>query len=493
MLGLMQQSGSSFFPFGNKATQEILDYVPVAVMLCSLPDFRICYANPRSVELLGSIRHLLTIDPQAIVGTSIDVFHKAPERQRALLSNPANLPFSTQIALGDEVLDLTITAVHEGGAYTKAMLTWNVVTARVRADRETRRLLRMLDEMPTAVMVCDPADDFRITYMNQTSRRTLKAVEQHLPVPVDGIVGQSVDIFHRNPSHQRRILSDPSRLPFQADIRLGPEVLNLRVSAIHGENGAYVAAMLTWSIVTAGVRLTEYVATVADEMGSAANRMHEAARDMARSVRVADEMAFAASSAVEEIEASAGEISRQMASAASAAATAVQETESSERLVGSLSDNAQSIGTIVQTIKRIAAQTHLLALNATIEAARAGAAGKGFTVVAGEVKALATQTAAATEQIAAEVEAIQTATGSAVGAFLRVGQVIRQINEASLTVSSAMEEQAAAAKEIVRSVAGVNDATRATENAATTVLTLSSQVHDHPEKLKEGMRSFARS
>jgi len=493
MFGFTLQTGNSFFPFGNRNPFEILDHVPVAVILCNVGDFRISYANPRSLELLGSIRHLTGIEPEMIVGTSIDVFHKNPQHQRRLLSDPGNLPFSTQINLGDEVLDLHITPVYEGGVYAKAMLTWNVVTARVKADREARRLLRMLDEMPTAVMVCDPADDFRITYMNQTSRRTLKAVEQYLPVPVDRIVGQSVDIFHRHPEHQRRILSDPARLPFEADIRLGPEVLNLRVSAINDENGRSVAIMLTWSIVTATTRLAEYVTTVADEMGDAADRMHESAQTMARSVKTADAMACAASAAVEEIETSAGEISRQMNAAASAAATAVHETESSERLIGSLSDNAQSIGKIVQTIKRIAAQTHLLALNATIEAARAGAAGKGFTVVAGEVKILANQTAAATEQIAAQVEAIQSATGNAVSAFLRIGQVIRQINEASLTVSSAMEEQAAAAKEIVRSVAGVNDATRVTETAAATVLSLSSQVHGHPEKLKKGIRAYARS
>jgi len=120
--------------------------------------------------------------------------------------------------------------------------------------------------------------------------------------------------------------------------------------------------------------------------------------------------------------------------------------------VKSLAEAAAKIGDVVRLINDIAGQTNLLALNATIEAARAGEAGKGFAVVASEVKTLATQTARATEEIAAQVRAIQDATQSSVLAIQGIAQTINRVNEISTAIASAVEEQGAATQEISRNV-----------------------------------------
>jgi methyl-accepting chemotaxis protein len=120
--------------------------------------------------------------------------------------------------------------------------------------------------------------------------------------------------------------------------------------------------------------------------------------------------------------------------------------------VGELSAAAARIGDVVRLINDIAGQTNLLALNATIEAARAGEAGKGFAVVASEVKNLASQTAKATEEIGAQINAMQAATGGAVDAIRAIGGRIDQISGLASAVAAAVEQQGAATAEIARSV-----------------------------------------
>ena len=124
-----------------------------------------------------------------------------------------------------------------------------------------------------------------------------------------------------------------------------------------------------------------------------------------------------------------------------------------------LADAAQKIGDVLKMIQAVAAQTNLLALNATIEAARAGKAGKGFAVVAGEVKALASQTATATEEISGQIHAIQDATRDAVAAIERIGATISKISEISTTVASAVEQQDATTREMAQYVTTVAQST----------------------------------
>ncbi len=201
-------------------------------------------------------------------------------------------------------------------------------------------------------------------------------------------------------------------------------------------------------------------------VGSAATQMKASAQSMssvseetsrqATAVAAASEQASAnvqtVASASEELAASVDEIGRQVAEAAQVASRAADEADHNKELVEGLAASANKIGEVISLINDIASQTNLLALNATIEAARAGDAGKGFAVVANEVKALANQTAKATDEIARQIEGVQVATKEAVTAIDAITLTIRRVNEISSAIASAVEEQNAATREIARNV-----------------------------------------
>ena len=157
-------------------------------------------------------------------------------------------------------------------------------------------------------------------------------------------------------------------------------------------------------------------------------------------------------SATEELSASIREIGDRVAESAKIAGKAVADAKDTDATVQALATGAQKIGEVVTLIQDIASQTNLLALNATIEAARAGDAGKGFAVVASEVKALATQTGKATEEIGAQIAHIQEATKHAVAAIGSIAETIGRVNEVSTAIASAVEQQASATQEIARNV-----------------------------------------
>ncbi len=129
--------------------------------------------------------------------------------------------------------------------------------SRARA-REQARLLDMIEDMPVAVMTVD-LRDWTINYANAYSKRLLDRIEDLLPIKSDTLIGTSVDVFHRNPEHQRAILSDPSKLPHNARIKLGDEVLELNISAVMDKSGAYLGPMVTWDIVTKEVEAEERI------------------------------------------------------------------------------------------------------------------------------------------------------------------------------------------------------------------------------------------
>jgi methyl-accepting chemotaxis protein len=186
---------------------------------------------------------------------------------------------------------------------------------------------------------------------------------------------------------------------------------------------------------------------------------------------------------------------------------AVVEAGATAQIVGELREAATKVGNIVEMISTIAGQTNLLALNATIEAARAGEAGRGFAVVASEVKALADQTARATGEISSQIASIQASTTQAVQAIGGITERIRQMSDVAGLISSAVDQQGAATREILGSVgqasAGTGQVTanitevaqvaEETEAAATKVLTSSSELVRDAEHLQGQVESFLRN
>ncbi len=176
------------------------------------------------------------------------------------------------------------------------------------------------------------------------------------------------------------------------------------------------------------------------------------------------------SAAAEELSSSISEISRQVAQTTQIVARATEGAQTSNSKVASLANAASRIGEVVTLIQAIAEQTNLLALNATIEAARAGEAGRGFAVVAAEVKELATQTSKATEEIGAQITAIQAETKGAVEAIGAIALTMEDVNRYTGAIAAAVEEQGAATAEISRNVA---QAANGTELVASNVSGLS--------------------
>ncbi|MDP0928750.1 EAL domain-containing protein [Paracoccus onubensis] len=131
----------------------------------------------------------------------------------------------------------------------------------------------MIDNIPLAVMTVDPVT-YKIDYVNKTSKELVRSIEHLLPIKTDDLVGSSIDVFHENPERQRQILRDPANLPFNARISLGPELLDLKISAITADDGSFLGPMLTWAIVTQKVAAKEKIRQLAhyDTLTGLANR-----------------------------------------------------------------------------------------------------------------------------------------------------------------------------------------------------------------------------
>ncbi len=150
----------------------------------------------------------------------------------------------------------------------------NAQTEARRREEAQTRLLRMIDDMPVAVMTVEP-DTLNINYANETSKRLICLIEHLLPIKADALLGTSIDVFHKHPAHQRRLLANPANLPHNARINLGSEVLDLKVSAIMADDGSYLGPMLTWAIVTKEVEAERRIRQLAhyDTLTGLANRI----------------------------------------------------------------------------------------------------------------------------------------------------------------------------------------------------------------------------
>jgi methyl-accepting chemotaxis protein len=219
--------------------------------------------------------------------------------------------------------------------------------------------------------------------------------------------------------------------------------------------------------------IVDTVSAASTELEAAAGTLTKTAevtQELSGAVAAASEQASAnvqsVASATEEMTSSVNEISRQVQESSRIANDAVKQAQQTDSRINALSQAAGRIGDVVKLITAIAEQTNLLALNATIEAARAGEAGRGFAVVASEVKQLASQTAKATDEISTQIAGMQTATQESVAAIKEIGGTIGRISQIASTIAAAVEEQGAATQEIARNV---GEAAKGTQQVASNI------------------------
>jgi methyl-accepting chemotaxis protein len=269
-----------------------------------------------------------------------------------------------------------------------------------------------------------------------------------------GAMAQSVQVFKDNMIEAGRLRGEQDQLKKQAETERAGLLSKMADDFEHGVRDALDA------LAGAAVHLR----TTSNGMSGTAEEASDQATKVAAVAEQASANVQTVAAATEELSSSVSEIGRQVAQSTRIAGQAVDEANRTNITVQGLSAAAQKIGDVIQLISDIASQTNLLALNATIEAARAGEAGKGFAVVASEVKSLASQTAKATEEISAQVAAMQEATTEAVRAIQNIGGTIGSINEITTAIAAAVEEQGSATQEIARNVQETARGTSALSN-----------------------------
>ncbi|MGB6292673.1 MAG: methyl-accepting chemotaxis protein [Vibrio anguillarum] len=244
----------------NQQLLSALNAAKTALMMINR-DFQITYLNKQSLILLKQHEVLFQsvwpgfkAEESSLIGYCIDGFHVNPQHQRQMLSNPANLPFTTMITIKGVKIELNVGAIiDEDGIYIGNTLEWRDVTQEIAREQEIGRLASAVEGMTTNLMMADK--EGIIQYLNPSLTKLMRTRESELRTvltsfDVNNLVGQNIDIFHKNPGHQRSIIANPDRLPFSSNIKVGALQFNLTCIAMHNHKGEYIGPALQWIDIT---------------------------------------------------------------------------------------------------------------------------------------------------------------------------------------------------------------------------------------------------
>lgn len=240
-----------------QGAKSCLDGLQLNIFLAD-KDFNLIYMNDLARKSMNAIEPEIQkefgLRVDDLLGGSIHRFHKDPKSVEDILNNPVALPHEAEYSFGDVVINCKINGVWDGNGEKQGfVVNWEEVSEAKKQELDSARINSMMESAPFNILFCDR--NLVLQYANPASLKTLKTLEQYLPVRVDELVGKSIDIFHKNPSHQRKLLSDHRNLPHTAQIQLGPEVLDLVINAIYDNEKNYSGVMVNWSLITDRLKL----------------------------------------------------------------------------------------------------------------------------------------------------------------------------------------------------------------------------------------------
>ena len=402
----------------------------------------------------------------------------------------------------DGDLDLVVEYAAEGGYLFRTSSDATIAETRtfLIAMIAGTVLLGLLIASLTAFSICRP-----MGRMTQSMKR-LSEGDLELDVPYTsrrdeiGAMAHAVQIFKDNSVERARLEA------IQAEEAQAKEAAQAAAERKHQETGALindfdlsVRSVLDGLDQAAGVLRQD-----ADVLTDAADRGSRRSGQVTESANNTNQQSQAVAAAAEELSASIAEIGRMVSESSSISGDAVGEAKQAAENVQALQEASEKIREVVTLINEIAEQTNLLALNATIEAARAGDAGKGFAVVASEVKALANQTAAATEEIASQVALMQSATERTTTSTNDIGKTIERIaeiagvinqtvdqqNQATLEITTVVQQAAVSANEICQGMTEMADAARDTEAVSGQVRSAAENLTRQAAVMREEVQQF---
>jgi methyl-accepting chemotaxis protein len=296
-----------------------------------------------------------------------------------------------------------------------------------------------------------------------------------------GQMARTVEVFRQHGIETTRLTAE------QTAARAAKERWQAEMERLTQDFGTSISG-----VMAALAGSTDTMSGAADAMSIAAAGAHRQATGTAERAIQSSQDLTSIAEAIEQMTASVDEIARQVASAAQVARTASDQAETNHNMMRGLADAASRIGEAIRLIDGIADQTNMLALNATIEAARAGPAGSGFAVVAGEVKALARQTAKATAEIDAQIAAVRGASENAVKAMVEIGLVIGKMDQVTTAISAAVEQQSVTTREIASNVQAVTIATNRAAQAMTEVVEAADNAGQVSRTVLDGVADIGR-
>ncbi len=326
--------------------------------------------------------------------------------------------------------------------------------------RQRQGELSLLDEINVCIMIVGL--DGAIQYVNHHGKEVFKTLSTWLPIEKDQVVGYSYYELCRNPDEQRRILQDVSNLPIKGELDIGSEILETHAIPVYNNSGRYSSAMVIWKIVTRQRNQQRWEKVVEEQIETTSAELDKASRELQTisqevkqmaedtSVQAEDVANFAKQvsglidelvEAVEQMSSKTKVIADNVKHSSQIAQQALTESQLASQIISELGDMTNRIDNMTENIGSIMEEAHVLSLNANIEAARAGAAGKGFSVIAHEVGNLSKETASVTRDITDVTNQILEKIPLSASSIKAVQEVVNQMNKITLSMGDLMGEQ----------------------------------------------------